>query len=521
MRSVMTNQFSQVPQARIPRSTFKRHHGYKTTFDSGYLIPIFVDHAVPGDTFNLNMTGFARMATPIYPIMDNLFMETFFFFVPYRLVWDNWQKFCGEQVNPGDSIDYTIPTYTWTGQASELSPFDYFGLPTKVDSVLVGASALPFRANNLIWNEWFRDENLQNSLTVDTDDGPDSPSDYSTLQRRGKRFDYFTSCLPWPQKSPDGAVSLPLGTSAPVVPENSAVGPTFETYAGNSLGLMNQLGTTANVWQFDVADGAARWLDPNLEADLTNATAATINEVRQALQIQQLQERDARGGTRYTEIVRSHFGVTSPDARLQRPEFLGGGSSPVNVNPVQQTSETGTSPQGTLAAYATATLNNHGFTKSFTEHGVVIGYVNVRADLTYQQGIERHWNKSTRYDFYWPSLARIGEQAVLNREIYYNNDANDDLPFGYQERYAEMRYKPSLITGRFRSNAATPLDAWHLSQDFSALPTLGSSFIQDDPPVDRVVATPSEPEFIFDAWFDYVCARPMPMHGIPGGLDRF
>lgn len=519
MRSVMTNQFSQVPKVQIPRSTFNRSHGHKTTFDAGFLIPIFVDHAVPGDTFNLNMTAFSRMSTPIYPIMDNLYMESFFFAVPYRLVWDNWQKFCGEQTDPGDSIDYTIPTTNWTGVPAEGSLYDYFGIPS-VASALVGASMLPFRAYNLIYNEWFRDENLQNSVDVLTDDGPDTLTSYQ-VRRRGKRHDYFTSCLPWPQKAPDGAVSLPLGTSAPVVAGGTGVPTWQESTTDASYGALNQTGTTTVVWQTDAANGLAEWNDPALEADLSNATAATINQVRQALQIQQLQERDARGGTRYTEIVKSHFGVTSPDARLQRPEFLGGGSSPIQINPVQQTSETNTSPQGTLAAYATATLNNHGFTKSFTEHCVVIGLVNVRADLTYQQGIERHWNKSTRYDFYWPSLARIGEQAVLNREIYYNNDANDDLTFGYQERYAEMRYKPSLITGAFRSAAATPLDAWHLSQDFSALPTLGDTFIQDTPPVSRVVATPSEPEFIFDSYFDYRCARPMPLNGIPGGLDRF
>ena len=510
MKSVMKHNFAQVPKADIPRSSFDRSCGHKTTFDAGYLVPIYIDEVLPGDTFNAKLHAFGRLATPLHPFMDNLFIDTHFFFVPNRLLWDNWERFNGAQDNPGDSTDFLVPQMSspaTTGYANG-SLSDHFGIPTDVPDL--PHSSLWHRAYNLIWNEWFRDQNLQDSVTVDKGDGPDDPSDYFLL-KRGKRHDYFTSSLPWPQKGP--AVDLPLGTSAPIVSTSAeGVGGNFVPASSTNPG-----GTP---WE---------WGD-NIYADLTSATAATINQLRQAFQIQKLYERDARGGTRYIELLKSHFGVTSPDARLQRPEYLGGSSAPIAVSPIAQTSSTdATTPQGNLAAQGTASLRGHGFNKSFVEHGVLIGLVSVRADLTYQQGLNRMFSRQTRWDFYWPALAHIGEQAVLNQEIWAQDPANVDgngdpinlNVFGYQERFGEYRYKPSLITGQFRSNFAQSLDTWHLSQDFTSLPVLNSSFIEEDPPVDRVIAVTDYPHLILDTHMELKCARPMPVYSVPGLIDHF
>jgi len=517
MQSVSQHDFARIPSPSIQRSAFDRSSGFKTTFDAGDLFPIFYDEALPGDSFNLNSTFFCRLNTPIVPIMDNMYLETFFFEVPVRQVWDNWEKFNGEQDNPGDSTDYLIPTSTSpVGGYQTGSLHDFFGIPTEVAGL--EHSALPLRCYNHIFNTWFRDQNLQQQIPVDHGDGPDPDTAFNLL-KRGKRHDYFTSALPWPQKSDSGAVSLPLGTTAPVRTSAS-------TSDSISIPNASQLTSfrTLNSSGGTLVPGAGNSGDGNfaLFADLSEATAATINQLRQSIAVQRLFEKDARGGTRYIEVIKSHFNVTSPDLRLQRPGFLGGGKSSVNISPVAQTQATsdGVTPQANLSATGTISASGHGFTKSFTEHTIIIGIGCVRADLTYQRGLERSWSRQTRFDFYWPELSTIGEQEVLQKEIFASGiDVEDNLVFGYQERFAEYRYKPSLITGKFRSIDSTSLDVWHLSQDFANAPVLGDAFISEDPPVDRVIATPEEPQFKMDAYFNLNCARPMPMYGIPG-LDK-
>ena len=532
-KSVDTHKFSMVPKADIPRSSFDRQSTHKTTFDSGYLVPIYCDEVLPGDTFNFSMTAFARVATPIFPIMDNLHLETFFFFVPNRLVWTNWVKFMGQQDNPADSISYVIPQQVSPAGGYAVSSLqDYFGLPTVGAVGLAGNtvshSALPTRAYNLIFNEWFRDENLQNSVVVDKGDGPDTVANY-TLLRRGKRHDYFTAALPWAQKG-GTAVTLPLGTSAPIKYNTPFAGSTAAAnkdvvVVTNATGIGypeygNTIGTTAG--------GIGSSTYSNIFADLSQATAATVSQLRQSFQIQKLLERDARGGTRYTELVRAHFGVISPDSRLQRPEYLGGGSTPVNINPIAQTSATGltggSTPVGTLSAMGNVVSSNNRFSQSFTEHGHVIGLIQVRADLTYQQGLRKMWSRSTRYDFYFPEFAMLGEQAILNKEIFCQGTAADATAFGYQERWAEYRYLPSLITGLFKSTSAGTIDGWHLAQKFTALPTLNTTFIQDTPPMSRIVAVGASAngqQFILDSLINIRTVRPMPLYSVPGLIDHF
>lgn len=554
-RFVSQHRFAEIPKAEIPRSVFDRSFTTKTAFNSGYLIPVFFDEVLPGDTFDVNASFFTRLATPVVPIMDNLWLDSFFFFVPYRLVWDHWTNMHGERKNPQDSVDYICPTVTAPdGGFGFGSIYDYLGIPP--DKKLT-VNALPLRACNLIYNEWFRDENLQTSLTVNTGDENDPPSTYS-LFRRGKRHDYFTSCLPWPQKG--DSVEVSLGGTAPVrisstAPDKKTVSfsglSVAYSYSGSTGGaeapislpkIYRNEGSGSGTYSFKPGSGnganftfgepTGSWSTDSLTAfaDLSTASPITINSLRYAFQLQKLLERDARGGTRYTELLQSHFGVTNPDLRLQRPEYLGGSSTRITINPVQQTSSSDTTtPQGNLAAYGVGSDVFHGFNRSFTEYGCIIGFVSVRADLTYQQGLNRAWFRKSRFDFYYPVFSHLGEQTVLNKEIYAQGpDAKDpagnvidEQVFGYQERYAEYRYKPSMITGIMRSTAPNTLDVWHLSQKFESLPKLNAEFIQDQPPVNRVVAVQNEPQFIFDAYFKMKCARPMPVYSVPSLVDHF
>ena len=550
---VRGHRFSDAPAMYMRRTKFDRSHVYKTTFDSGKLIPVFVDEVLPGDTTRVSVNYFARLATPIKPIMDNIYLDWFFFFVPNRLVWEHWQNFCFEQEDPDDSTDYVIPAVTATGNSNNNyvgSLWDYFGLPVNTTGNLSGISALPFRGVYLIWNEWFRDENLQESVKIQKGDtnevlnsarASEQPAWVFTTDTnivpgfacppRGKRHDYFTSALPWTQKGP--GVSIGLAGTAPVQGEFSISG--FKTgvvsaedtsHSLQALAVAGKNGRisgypTIESWPTDVTvDGLTQ---SGLTANLDESSIFTINSLRTAFQMQKFYERLARGGSRYTEVLRSFFGVVSPDARLQRPEFLGSFTKMVNVNPIAQTSATDdTSPQGNLSAYGVTAAKFHGFTKSFVEHGYIFGFVCARADLTYQQGINKMWLRSTVYDFYWPTFAHLGEQAIELREIYAQGSEADTTVFGYQERYSEYRYKPSQITGKFRSSVTGGnLDVWHLSQFFKNAPTLNEEFIVENPPIERIIAVPSEPEFLLDIGFRYTTVRPMPMFGTPGLVDHF
>ena len=574
---VRGHRFSDAPAMYMKRTKFDRSHVYKTTFNSGKLIPVFVDEVLPGDTTRMSVNYFARLATPIKPIMDNIYLDWFFFFVPNRLVWEHWQSFCFEQEDPDDSTDYVIPTVSATGNSENAyigSLWDYFGLPVNTSGNLSGISALPFRGVYLIWNEWFRDENLQKSVKIQKGDTNEVLNSARAAEQpswvfssgtsivpglacppRGKRHDYFTSALPWTQKGP--GVSIGLAGTASIVdptPDNgyllhsnskqlAVVSATrsegksggYRVATGDGVVTFSRYGTdsdSSSVGGFAgngsgavtvAAQVGSAYLGNDSYVDLDTSSIFTINSLRTAFQMQKFYERLARGGSRYTEVLRSFFGVVSPDARLQRPEFLGSFTKMVNVNPIAQTSATDTtSPQGNLSAYGVTAAKFHGFTKSFVEHGYIFGFVCARADLTYQQGINKMWLRSTVYDFYWPTFAHLGEQAIELREIYAQGSEADTTVFGYQERYAEYRYKPSQITGKFRSSVVSgTLDMWHLSQFFKNAPTLNEEFIVENPPIERIIAVPSEPEFLLDIGFRYTTVRPMPMFGTPGLVDHF
>jgi hypothetical protein len=521
LQSTISNQqqFSQVAKPNVKRSTFDRSSGYKTTLDAGQLIPVFVDEALPGDTFDVKATMFGRINTPLVPIMDNIKIDIHFFSCPLRLVWSDFKKFMGEQFNPGDSISFLVPTLDTTAlQFGEDTIYDYFGLPTKITAVQ-DVNALPLRCYNKIWNTWYRDENLQTSVAENVGAGPDPLTDY-TINPRGKRKDYFTSALPFTQKG--DAVSIPLGTQAPIIGDGNVWHMVYNSSERSMAGDAGNYSVISGAGLGGTYDAyhSTNPAKTGLIADLSTATAATINALRVAFSTQRFLEKDARGGTRYIELIKSHFNVDSPDARLQRPEFLGGGTVSVNVTPVAQTSEaTAGNELGKLGAVGTFSVNSTGFVKTFTEHEYIIGLVSIRADLNYQQGLHKMWSRQTRFDFYWPSFAHLGEQAILNKEIYTQGTAADDNVFGYQERYAEYKYKPSQITGAFRSNHSASLDVWHLAQDFSALPVLNSSFVVENPPIDRTIATPAEPQFKLDCFFKNLTTRPMPVYSTPSLME--
>nr|WNN13368.1 MAG: major capsid protein [Microviridae sp.] len=543
----------------MSRSTFDRSSSVKTSFNVGDIVPFFLEEVLPGDTFDVRTSKVVRMQTLLTPMMDNVYLDSYYFFVPNRLVWKHWKEFNGENNESAwlPETEYSVPQITSPASGWSVGTLaDYFGLPTGVENLSV--SALPFRAYALVMNEWFRDQNLQDPLVVPVDDatvvGVNTGNFVTDCAKGGKPYiaakyhDYFTSCLPAPQKGPDVTLKVASQGDLPVVTKKESIpqaaypvlrlGSTSgSSYVRASQGSLHasqannsQLGDFTQLKLVDGSIPSGTSSEPypiNLWAQNSgNAIVATINQLRTAFQIQKLYEKDARGGTRYISVLKSHFGVTSPDARLQRPEYLGGNRVPINVNQVIQQSGTGAgadTPQGTVVGMSQTTDSNHDFIKSFTEHGYIIGVMVARYDHTYQQGIERHWSRKTRFDYYWPVFANIGEQAVLNKEIYAQGNVKDDEVFGYQEAWSDYRYKPNRVTGEMRSAYQQSLDVWHLADDYNSLPSLSDSWIREDKnTVDRVLAVKStvSNQLFADIFVQNRATRPMPMYSIPGLIDH-
>lgn len=517
-----SHSFARVPGVNIERSTFDRKHSWTGTLDAGELVCNYMDEMLPGDTFDMSSAFVLEMQPTKKPIMDNLYVDGHYWFVPYRLVWENFERMMGQRDDPADSIDFLAPIVTWTnadGKIGFANNFSDCGWPQITPTVSLSGAAGPFRALAKTWNNWYRDENLQDSLVVPVDDGPDAITVYNTRFKRGKRHDYFTSCLPFVQKGDPVSVSLAASTAPVEIVTGVGTPGLIRKASDDSLPSSahalshNSSGEFINALPTDV------YYDPDgtLAANLSSVTVL-INDLRYANMVQELLERDARGGTRFTEIVRSHFGVVSPDARLQRPEFLGSWSQPIRSMMVPQTSpSSGSDPQAQLAAYTRDSGFHHGFRYSATEHGFVFCLVSIRADLNYQQGLRKMWNRRSRYDFYMPVLAHLGEQPVYNKEIYAIGDdgTQDDAVFGYQEAWADYRYFPSLITGKVNSLATGTLDLYNVSQNFGSLPTLSSDFIEEDPDISRVVFITTEPAFVMNIFHNLKCTRPLPVYSIP------
>ncbi len=514
------------PDAKIGRSQFNRSHGLKTTFNASMLIPILVDEVLPGDTFTMSLNGFCRIFSPLdAPMMDNIELETFFFYCPNRILWDNWENFMGSHVSAGaQDTTYTIPNIQ-DGATSNADPsggtgigslLAYMGIPDDATTTANDINSLPFRMYNKVYDEWFRDQNLTDMITHETGNGPDAYAGLNLLSSN-KKHDYFTSCLPYLQK---GTASETLHDVIGDITGTGSLGaPTFSASDGTPVGAELAVGATGATPPVEATDSwtdneKLHWEDPQLVASID------INTLRQGVAIQRLLERDARGGTRYVEIIKNHFGVTSPDFRLQRPEYLGGGKSYINVSPVANTSATASQDQGELAGVGTGVISGYGWAKSFTEHGYILGLVRARGDLTYWQGIDRMWSRATRYDFYIPALAMLGEQSVLQKEIFVDNTSNDDAVFGYQERWAEYRTKLSRITGNFNPNVSGALSHYHLAEDLSA-PALNTAFVTDATPMARVTTVDTEEDFLLDLWFNYKCARPIPIRSVPSLTGKF